>query len=104
MKSCVSVWVIIFVGSVSLNLVSAQAPSAKAIDRLDPALDQIVSANAKLEILKEDYFGNAEGPVWLKQGSSGYLLFTDIGANTIYKWTPDGKITVFLEHTGYNSE
>ena len=31
-------------------------------------------------------------------------MFTDISANTIYKWTPDGKISVFLEHTGYNSE
>lgn len=95
---------LIFVVAISFNLVSAQAPNGSAIERLDPALDRIVSANAKLELLKADYYGNAEGPVWVRQGQSGYLIFTDISANTIYKWTPDGKISVFLERTGYNSE
>ena len=45
---------IMFGVALSFSLVSAQAPSGKAIERLDPALDQIVSANAKLELLKLD--------------------------------------------------
>ena len=94
---------LVFVVAIGFNLVSAQAPNGRAIERLDPALDQIVSPNAKLELLKADYYGNAEGPVWVKAGQSGYLIFTDISANNLYKWTPDGKISVFLEHTGYNS-
>jgi gluconolactonase len=95
---------LLFLAAIGLSLVSAQAPGGNSVERLDPALDQIVSTNAKLELLKADYFGNAEGPIWVKEGSSGYLLFTDISANTIYKWTPDGRMSVFLERTGYNSE
>src|ERR1051326_2731436 len=79
---------------------SAQKPAGSSVERLDPALDAIVSPNAKVEMLKGDYFGNAEGPVWVKQG--GYLLFSDIGSNKIYKWTPDGKLSVFLDRAGFN--
>lgn len=92
------------IGVIGLGVVSAQAPKANPdIDRLDPALDAIVPQNAKLEILKADYFGNAEGPVWVQEGQSGYLLFTDISANHIYKWSPDGIISMFLDRTGFNS-
>src|SRR6476660_7637853 len=82
------------------GLVSAQTPGGSSVQRLDPALDAIVSPNAKVEILKGDYFGNAEGPVWVEQG--GYLLFSDIGANKIYKWSSDGKLSMFLDRAGFN--
>ncbi len=87
----------------AFGLVSAQTPGAGSIQKLDPAMDALVSPNAKLEMLKPDFFGNAEGPLWIKEGQSGYLLFSDISANDIYKWTPDGKLSVFLQHTGFNS-
>jgi gluconolactonase len=35
-----------------------------------------------------------EGPLW---HPDGYLLFSDIPANRICKWTPDGKTSVFRE-------
>ncbi|MFC1717600.1 SMP-30/gluconolactonase/LRE family protein [Candidatus Poribacteria bacterium] len=38
-----------------------------------------------------------EGPVW---HPDGYLLFSDIPANTIYKWTPDGKLEKFRSPSG----
>jgi gluconolactonase len=92
------------IGAIGFAALHAQQPSANPdIERLDPALDAIVPPNAKLEMLKADYFGNVEGPVWVKEGSSGYLLFTDISANHIYKWTPDGKIAMFLDRTGFSS-
>jgi gluconolactonase len=75
-----------------------------AVIRIDPALDQIVTVDARLEILKTDYFGISEGPVWIQQGRTGYLLFSDIGANAIYKWTPDGTLSVFLDKSGYTGE
>jgi gluconolactonase len=84
-------------------LIAQKSNTNPVIEKLDPALDAIVPPNAKLEMLKADYFGNAEGPVWVPQGQSGYLLFTDISANHIYKWTNDGKLSVFLDKTGYNS-
>jgi hypothetical protein len=93
------------IGVIGLGVVSAQGPIGNAdIDRLDPALDAIVPQNTKLEILKADYFGNAEGPVWIQKGQAGYLLFTDISANHIYKWSPDGSLSMFLDRTGFNSE
>ena len=79
----------------------AQAPGGSAVVKLDPALDQIISTNAKLEMLKSDYFGISEGPVWIQEGQSGHLLFSDIAGNVIYKWTPDNKFSVFLEKAGW---
>jgi gluconolactonase len=92
---------ILLVLTLGFGLLQAQSQRGNSIVKLDPALDAIVSANAKVEVLKDDYFGIAEGPVWIKQGQTGYLVFSDIGANNIYKWTPDGKLSVFIEKTGW---
>jgi len=79
----------------------AQAPPQNAVVRLDPALDALIHAGAKAELLKGDYFGATEGPVWVDEGRSGYLLFSDMAANVIYKWTPAGALSVFLDKSGY---
>ena len=42
-------------------------------------------------------FIKTEGPVW---HPDGYLLFSDIPGNTIYKWTPDGKVVKFRSPSG----
>ncbi len=78
------------------------APVARPfrVVRLDPALDSIISTDARLEILGE-HFGLTEGPVWVKQGNSGYLLFSDCAANVIYKWQQGAPLSVFLERSGY---
>ena len=92
------------------SLSRAQTPSAKEVVRFDPALDAILSPDSKLEMLPADGFQCAEGPLWVSEGQLGYLLFSDVPGNRIYKWTPDcvkspcpsaGKLTVFLEHSGY---
>jgi gluconolactonase len=41
-----------------------------------------------------------EGPIWFKD--EGYLLFSDIPANHIYRLTPDGQLSVFRENS-FNS-
>ena len=69
-------------------------PSAGMIERLDPALDQLVPADAVIELLA-DGFGFSEGPVWVDEGE-GFLVFSDIPGNSIVKWTPDGTVTEFL--------
>jgi gluconolactonase len=84
--------------------VFAQAPREASIARLDPALDAIIAPHARLQMLKEDAFGHTEGPVWVREGQSGYLLFSDIAANVIYKWTPDKQATVFLKDSGYTGD
>jgi gluconolactonase len=68
------------------------------INRLDPALDAIVSPNTKLEKLATG-FQFTEGPVWVKDG--GYLLFSDPNANSIYRWSTDGQVSVFRTKSGY---
>ena len=93
----------VVVTSLGLDLAFAQTLSGGTIRRLDPALDAIVPANAKIEVLKADYFGSSEGPVWIAEGS-GYLLFSDQAANRIYKWAPDGELSVFLEPSGYTGD
>jgi gluconolactonase len=79
---------------------SAQIAGGTVVERLDPALDAIVSSDAKLELL-DDHFGTSEGPIWVQEGQNGYLLFSDIPANVIYKWTPGSGVSVFLENSGY---
>ncbi|HEV3332384.1 MAG TPA: SMP-30/gluconolactonase/LRE family protein [Bryobacteraceae bacterium] len=86
-------------------LISAQTLSDRPfqIVRLDPALDEIIAPDAKIETLGE-HFGLTEGPVWVPEGRSGYLLFSDCAANVIYKWTPAGALSVFLENSGYTGK
>jgi len=78
------------------------AQGENRVVRLDPALDALIAPGAKAELLKGDYFGAIEGPVWVDAAGSGYLLFSDMAANVIYKWTPSGQLSVFLEKSGYN--
>ena len=71
---------------------AAQSAGVGSVKRLDPALDRIVAPGAAVEkVLGNLQF--AEGPVWVRNG--GYLLFSDIPANAIMKWTPGGGASVF---------
>src|SRR5216683_2518197 len=80
----------------------ALAQSAnQAVVRLDPALDALVSPDAKVELVKGG-FGFTEGPVWVQKGKEGYLLFTDIPGAVVWKLTADGKASVYLDNVGYN--
>jgi gluconolactonase len=81
--------------------VSAQRDTNTLV-RLDPSFDVIVSPNANIEVLKTGLPGTAEGPLWVDDGASGYLLFSDLRANQIFKWTPDRNLSVFLDKTGWN--
>ena len=65
---------------------------------LDPAFDDLIDKNAKIEVLAEG-FKWSEGPAWVKQGS--YLIFSDVKQNTIFKWKEGEGISVFLKPSGY---
>ena len=68
------------------------------VERLDPALDAIVDADAKVEVLAEG-FEWSEGPVWWREGGS--LLFSDIPRNTVFRWKEGEGLTEFLKPSGY---
>jgi gluconolactonase len=78
---------------------SAQPYSAiGTIHRHDPALDALIAPETQVEQLAEG-FEWSEGPLWNRTG--GYLLFSDIPKNTIYRWTEADGLRVFLRPAGY---
>ena len=78
----------------------SQAERIGYVEKLDPALDQVIDAQAEVEIIAEG-FEWSEGPLWV--GKDSMLLFCDIPANTIYKWTASKGKEVYLTPSGYTS-
>ena len=91
----------VWTGSTTLR---SQAPGAAAagarIERLDPELDAILDQRATVEVVRQDYFGATEGATWVPDGA-GYLAFSDMGSNRIWKWDPaKGELSVLMEKAG----
>lgn len=79
-----------------LVLDAGEYPTVGQVTRLDPALDQLIAPDAKIEKLCEG-FNWAEGPVW----KDGAILFSDVPENVIYRWAPGmHKAEVFLKPSG----
>lgn len=91
----------------------ATYPTLGSIERLDARLDSLIPTDATIEQVAEG-FAWSEGPVWVRQpleGSAadtaagaaegGYLLFSDIPNNTIYRWSETSGLEVFLRPAGY---
>ena len=78
------------------------APASKPfnVTRSDPGLDAVVAADATSELLATG-FGLNEGPVWVRDGQSGYLLVGGLLDNVIYKVAADKTVSVFMEKAGY---
>ena len=76
----------------------AAAQAAKRIERLDPALDQIISTSEPIVDFATNLGGiaNVEGPLWWKEG--GYLLFRGTD-NKRWKYAPGQALSVFKENT-----
>lgn len=66
------------------------------IERLDPAFDAVIAADAKLEKLAEG-FRWSEGPVWY----AGGVVFSDVPKNIAHRWK-EGATTaeIFLQPSG----
>jgi gluconolactonase len=79
----------------------APAPKPFNVTRSDPGLDAVVAANAKAELIASG-FGLNEGPVWVREGQSGYLLVSGLLDNVIYKVAADKTVSVFMEKAGYS--
>jgi gluconolactonase len=76
----------------------AAAPRNAEMVRVEPGLDAIVPADARVEKLAEG-FEFIEGPVWVRDG--GYLLFSDPNVNLIYSWSPEAGLGVYRTKSGY---
>lgn len=86
--------------------VSAQTTSPPAerfftIEQHAPGMAELIKPGAELELLGDRY-GLTEGPVWVDDDDGGFLLFTDLISNVIYKWATKQGTSVFLENAGYS--
>jgi gluconolactonase len=75
-------------------------PSREAqleIERVDERLDELVPPGTRLEHVAGG-FEFTEGPVWTRDGA---LLFSSPNTNAIYRWAPEGSVTVFRPKSGY---
>src|SRR6202142_163722 len=87
----------LYLPAMVLALLAATAFSQE-IQRLDPAVDQLVPRNAVLEKVATGFDKWTEGPVWTREGT---LLFAEIPANNIDQWIPGKTASVFMHPSGY---
>src|SRR5204863_1250397 len=69
-----------------------------SIRRLHPDLDALIAPGAQVERLASGFIFT-EGPLWRPDG---VLWFSDIPANVVHQWSPDGTITEVLRPGGYD--
>jgi gluconolactonase len=68
------------------------------IERLDPAINNLLGPDAMIEKLAEG-FDWSEGPVWMKRGN--FLLFSDVPRNVVFRWKQGEKTRPAVEPSGY---
>lgn len=72
--------------------------SAGIIEKVDPALDSIIPADAVIEKVAGG-FSFTEGPLWRKPG---VLWFSDVVGNVVREWSPETGITEILRPGGFD--
>lgn len=100
-----SIPLLLCAAAIATAALHAQSPEGTPfrVERLDPALDAVVPADARIETLG-DRFALTEGPVWVREGQGGYLLFSENAGNVIYKWEENKPLSVFLENSGFTGK
>lgn len=88
---------LITIGLVSILLIFLTALRSESQTQIDnDDLEAIIAPDAEVEKIAGG-FEFTEGPVW---HPDGFLLFSDIPANTIYRWQPNGKTEIFRQPSG----
>jgi gluconolactonase len=98
MKKVVVFALLAITATASCQVKPSKYPLIGRVEKFDPALDAIVSPNAKAEIIAEG-FDWSEGPLWIEKHKM--LIFSDVPQNTIYKWTETGGKEIYLTPSGY---
>ena len=97
----IAVVLAVFTGGAFARPQASQVLQAIEIIRLDPRFNQLVPLNAHVESIASRHKW-VEGPVWNRK--EGYLLFSDIPANSIYKWQKGKGVSLFLKPSGYTGK
>lgn len=98
-RRCACLWALAALVFSSPTATAWGEPVVITVTSFNPRFEQLVPKDAKLEKIA-DGFTWVEGPVWHKQG--GYLLFSDIPANTVYQWQPGEGTKAYLKSSGYS--
>jgi gluconolactonase len=77
-------------------LAAPARPRVGLVEKLDPALDELIAIDARPEVLSEGYKWS-EGPVW----TAGALLFSDVPNNVVWRWSETDGVREFLRPSGY---
>src|SRR5690606_3621654 len=75
--------------------------SIGTIERLDPELDNYISASAQIEIIAKGYKWS-EGPLWIDTLKT--LIWSDVPANTVYQWKEGEEAKVYIKPSGYTGQ
>jgi gluconolactonase len=73
-------------------------PAVGQIHRLSSKLDAVVAPDTQIQQLAEGFVW-AEGPVWVRDG--GYLVFSDVPGNVMYRWSEVDGVSEVLNPSGY---
>jgi len=73
-------------------------PIVGQIRRLSSKLDAVIAPDAEIQQLADGFIWS-EGPVWVRDG--GYLVFSDVPGNVMYRWSEADGVSEFLNPSGY---
>ena len=82
-------------------MTNVERQTVGGVRRLSSEMDSIIPPGAEVEVLAEG-FDWAEGPVWVEAG--GYLLFTDVPQNVIWRWSETDGLSEFMRPSGFDGE
>lgn len=77
---------------------SGPADARMRLVRLDARFDALVPRGAELERILDGHSW-VEGPVWSRAG--GFLLFSDIPSNRVFRWKRGEGVSLYLHPSGY---
>jgi gluconolactonase len=84
-----------------INTVTSAQELKVEVLKKRPELDGIIPANPDVEILAEGLQWS-EGPLWLEKEQM--LLFSDVPANIVYKWTKQKGKEIYLNPSGHTGK
>ena len=90
MKGCI--WFIML-------LLLPQGAFSQTVQALKPEFSAVAGEDATLLTVAAG-LQFTEGPVWIPDPENGYLLFSDIPADIIYRWAPGDSLSVFRTPSG----
>jgi gluconolactonase len=77
---------------------STEYPTTGSVHVIDPELNRIIAPGTLPEILAEG-FEWSEGPLWLPK--QGKVIFSDIPNNSIFEWSEQEGLNLYLKPSGY---